>query len=66
MDDLEQYTRNLAYRIGYGAAWRWSEIRTQDELVGVIIRRIGVLDTEDLEAIREGINDAIAGRQPSW
>jgi hypothetical protein len=81
MDDLQQCTQNLAYRIGYGAAWRWSEIlrcnhafgeepegsvRIRDELVGVIVRRIGIVDIEDLEAIREGMNDAINGRQPRW
>jgi hypothetical protein len=66
MDGLEQSTRNLAYRIGYGVAWRWPEVRLQDELVGMIVRRIGVVDAEDLAAIRAGLNDAIEGRMPRW
>jgi hypothetical protein len=81
MDDLQQCAQNFAYRIGYRAAWRCSEIlrckhafgeelprsvRIRDELVGANIRRIGIVDVEDLEAIREGMNDAIEGRQPRW
>jgi hypothetical protein len=81
MRNTEQRIRRLAYRIGYLAGWRWSEIRrrdpalrdeparshrSQDGLVGAIVRRIGIVDAEDFDAIRASMNDAIEGRQPRW
>jgi hypothetical protein len=81
MDDREQFARNLLYRIAYGDADRWSEIRrydhaygkeparsdrTRGELVEAVVRRLGTVDAEDLEAIEEGVEDALEGRLPRW
>lgn len=80
MEDPEESSRDLTYRIAYGDAWRWREIkpyhatgkeasrsdRTRAELVATIVKRLGVVGAEDKEAFEEGVEDALEGRQPRW
>jgi hypothetical protein len=43
---------------------RWG--LAQDEPVDTVVRRLGLVGAEDLEAIRSGFEDALEGRQPRW
>jgi hypothetical protein len=69
----------IRYRIAYGEAARLIEMARYDHAWGrdfaariesggektlaEVLRRIG---DRDLEAIKEGVEDALAGRRPKW
>ena len=69
----------IRYRIAYGEAARLAEMARFDHswgrdfaarvenkgerILAEVLRRIG---DHDLEAVKEGIEDALAGRRPKW
>jgi hypothetical protein len=73
----EEWARNLAYRMAYGAAWRILErdrhgnfakgdpAKALARLRAEVAREMGD-DPRRAEAVDEGITDARAGRQPRW
>ena len=77
-DDALAWGLNLVYRSAYGLAWREVESRDQVHvrdpakglatLIGRITHDLGKTDAgrEALEAIAEGVKDAVEGRQPRW
>ena len=75
--DPEEFMANIAYRIAYGYARREAERRRvgpnvtgRDE--GALLRRMVEEATREagdgarVDAIREGVEDALAGRRPRW
>ena len=81
-DDAHAWGLDLVYRGAYGLAWREVElsrysrdqVHVRDPAKGIatLIERIthdlGKTDAgrEALEAIAEGVKDAVEGRQPRW
>jgi hypothetical protein len=69
----------IRYRIAYGEAARLVEVARYDQtwgrdfaarienqgekILAEVIRRIG---DRDLDAVKEGVEDALAGRGPKW
>jgi hypothetical protein len=81
-DDEHGFGMNLVYRGAYGLAWREVERSrySRDQVHGKdpaaelarmgerVTRELGKTDArrEALEAIAEGVKDAVEGRQPRW
>jgi hypothetical protein len=81
-DDEHGFGLNLVYRGAYGLAWREVERSrySRDQVYGKdpaaelarmverVTHELGKLDAgrEAMEAIAEGVKDAVEGRQPRW
>ncbi len=73
MDDGREWTLNILYRLAYGATRNRIDIQRHDSAWGRVpsedIARelqIDPNDVEALDAVRRGVEDAEAGRQPVW